>query len=157
MKIVILGSGLQGTLYSVRLASAGHAVTLIARGRRAMELRTHGAIVEHALTGEHVQMGLPVLEELQVGQDADLCLVTVRRALLGAAPGLPERGILLRATCQARNPGDGGFGSRRPCARPFGPNAALAATQCRNRNHGRPAEIGGLWRRKYGALVTSAG
>jgi 2-dehydropantoate 2-reductase len=95
VKIVILGSGLQGTLYGVRLASAGHAVTLIARGRRATELRTHGAIIEHALTGEQVQMALPVVEELQAGQDADLCLVTVRREQLdGALPALAgARGV----------------------------------------------------------------
>lgn len=34
MKIVIFGTGTQGTLYGVRLALAGHAVTLIARHAR---------------------------------------------------------------------------------------------------------------------------
>ena len=64
MRIVVLGSGVKGTLYGVRLASAGHAVTLIARGRRAAELRAHGAVIELAFTGQRVTMTLPVVNEL---------------------------------------------------------------------------------------------
>jgi 2-dehydropantoate 2-reductase len=94
VRIVVLGSGTQGTLYGVRLASAGHTVTLVARGRRAEELRTHGAVIEHALTGERTKMTLPVAEELGA-QQADLCLVTVRREQLeGVLPVLAEaRGV----------------------------------------------------------------
>ena len=36
MTIVILGAGVQGTLYGVRLARAGHSVTFVARGKRAV-------------------------------------------------------------------------------------------------------------------------
>lgn len=95
MKIVIFGAGTQGTLYGVRLASAGHAITLIARGRRAEELRTHGAVIEHALTGRRAGMALTVTERLRPDDAADLCLVTVRREQLGAAlPALAEaRGV----------------------------------------------------------------
>jgi hypothetical protein len=39
MRIMILGAGVQGTLYGVRLARAGHDVTLIARGKRVEELQ----------------------------------------------------------------------------------------------------------------------
>ena len=79
MKIVILGAGMQGTLYGVRLARAGHSVTLIARGRRAEELRNHGAVIEHGLTGRREVEQLPVCERLNADMRANLCLITVRR------------------------------------------------------------------------------
>jgi ketopantoate reductase len=51
VKIMILGAGVQGTLYAVRLARAGHDVTLIARGARAAELHAQGAVIEELLSG----------------------------------------------------------------------------------------------------------
>jgi ketopantoate reductase len=48
VNIVVFGAGMQGTLYGVRLASAGHRVILVARGQRAAELRRRGAVIEHA-------------------------------------------------------------------------------------------------------------
>ena len=95
MRIVILGAGMQGTFYGARLALAGHAVTLIARGRRAAELRAQGAVIEDALTGKRQAISLPVSAALSSGMQAELCVVTVRREQLGgvlaelkAAPGL---------------------------------------------------------------------
>ena len=82
MTIVVLGAGVQGTLYGVRLALRGHAVTLVARGRRAAELRQQGAVIEHALSGQRQAIRLPVTEELNPDLQADLCLVTVRREQL---------------------------------------------------------------------------
>lgn len=79
MNIIVLGAGMQGTLYGVRLARAGHAVTLIARGRRAEELRDYGAVIEHGLTGRREVEQLPVRERLDADMRADLCLITVRR------------------------------------------------------------------------------
>jgi 2-dehydropantoate 2-reductase len=81
-RIIILGAGVQGTLYGVRLAHAGHEVTIAARGGRAEELRTNGAIIEHALTGRNQAVQLPVIEKITPALDADLCLVTVRREQL---------------------------------------------------------------------------
>ncbi len=82
MKIVILGAGVQGTLYGVRLARAGHDVTLVARGLRAKELRAQGAVIQHAITGRRDTVHLPVSEMLSSDAHADLCLVTVRREQL---------------------------------------------------------------------------
>ena len=82
MRIVVLGAGMQGTLYGVRLASAGHSVVLVARGKRAAELRRFGAVVEHALSGERRIVTLPVVETLSAEKHGDLCLVTVRREQL---------------------------------------------------------------------------
>jgi 2-dehydropantoate 2-reductase len=93
MKIVVLGAGVQGTLYGVRLARAGHDVALVARGLRARELRAQGAVIQHAITGRRDTVHLPVLEILSSDVHADLCLVTVRREQLPAV--LPD---LARAT-----------------------------------------------------------
>lgn len=79
MKIIVLGAGVQGTLYGVRLARAGHDVTLIARGTRAAELRLRGAVIEEALTGRTDTVQLPVSERLSPDANADVCLVVVRR------------------------------------------------------------------------------
>ena len=64
MRIMILGAGVQGTFYGVRLARAGHDVTLIARGKRVAELRQRGAVIEDALSARTVRVQLPVTERL---------------------------------------------------------------------------------------------
>ena len=85
MTIFILGAGVQGTLYGVRLARAGHKVTLVARGKRAEELRAQGAIVENVVTGRRDNLQLPVVEKLAPDTCADLCFVFVRREQIEAA------------------------------------------------------------------------
>ena len=85
MRVLILGAGVQGTLFGVWLARAGHDVTLIARGARAQQLRTQGAAIENALTGVRDCVQLPVIERLDPDANADICLVTVRREQLAAA------------------------------------------------------------------------
>ena len=79
MRIMILGAGFQGTLYGVRLARAGHDVTLIARRQRARELRQQGAVTQDALSGRIETVQLPVIERLTPELRADLCVVTIRR------------------------------------------------------------------------------
>jgi 2-dehydropantoate 2-reductase len=82
MKIIILGAGVHGTLYGVRLARGGHDVSLIARGHRAEELRAQGATVRNAFTGALDNIQLPVAESLLPEMSADLCFVFVRREQL---------------------------------------------------------------------------
>jgi glycine/D-amino acid oxidase-like deaminating enzyme len=48
MKIVVLGTGVQGTLCGVRLARAGHDVTLIERGGPAID-KAAGSRNDHAV------------------------------------------------------------------------------------------------------------
>jgi 2-dehydropantoate 2-reductase len=79
LRIVIFGAGVQGTVFAVRLALAGHHVTLISRGARAKELLHAGAIIENAETSRIYTKVLPVLESLPPDLPADICLVTVRR------------------------------------------------------------------------------
>jgi 2-dehydropantoate 2-reductase len=82
MRIIVLGAGVQGTLFGVRLAAAGHSVVLVARGLRAAQLRRTGAVIEHALSGKRQVATLQVVESLGSDPRADLCLVTVRREQL---------------------------------------------------------------------------
>jgi ketopantoate reductase len=79
LKIVILGAGVQGTVFAVRLAMVGHQVTLVSRPDRARELRQGGAVIQDAETMRICTKVLPVLEKLQTDFAADMCLVTVRR------------------------------------------------------------------------------
>jgi len=92
-KIVVLGAGVQGTVFGVRLAQRGNEVTLIARPDRAQELRQFGATIQNADTSETTTISLPVMERLASDCSADFCLVTVRREQIAAV--LPD---LARAT-----------------------------------------------------------
>jgi len=89
-----LGAGVQGTLYGVHLARAEHEVALVARGRRAVELRSLGAVVEDALSGQTDTANLPVVDALAPDTQADLCFITVRReqmmAVLPACAAAPN-------------------------------------------------------------------
>ena len=84
MKIVVLGAGVQGTVFAVRLAQAGHAVTLIARPERAAELHNSGAAIQDLKTLQSSTLALPILERLPLDLAADVCLVTVRREQIEA-------------------------------------------------------------------------
>ena len=48
MRIVVVGSGVIGSIYGGRLARSGHDVTLLARGQRLADLRAHGLVLEDA-------------------------------------------------------------------------------------------------------------
>jgi hypothetical protein len=50
MRIVVLGAGVIGTVYAGGQARAGHQIGVMARGRRAEELRGAGLIPENAET-----------------------------------------------------------------------------------------------------------
>jgi 2-dehydropantoate 2-reductase len=91
MKIVVLGAGVQGTVFAVRLALAGHQVTLVSQPDRATELRHRGATIQNAETLRICTQVLPVLEKLPPDFPADICLVTVRREQIESVlPSLAE-------------------------------------------------------------------
>ena len=85
MKVVIFGAGVQGTVYGVRFARAGHEVTFVATHERAIELRRSGATIRNAETSRNISAHVTVLEELPVDCNADMCFVTVRREQLNNA------------------------------------------------------------------------
>jgi 2-dehydropantoate 2-reductase len=97
LKIVILGAGVQGTVFAVRLGLAGHHVTLVSRAARATELRDTGATIQDAETSRIYTKVLPVLESLPRDLSADFCLVAVRREQIKAVlSGLAEAVAILR-------------------------------------------------------------
>jgi 2-dehydropantoate 2-reductase len=104
LKIVILGAGAQGTVFAVRLALAGHHVTLVSRAARATELRQTGATIQDAETSRIYTKVLPVLESLPRDFPADFCLVTVRREQIKAVlPGLAEAVAIPRVVFLGNN------------------------------------------------------
>lgn len=46
MRLLIFGAGVLGSFYAVKLLAAGHDVTVLARGRRAAQLRADGLVVQ---------------------------------------------------------------------------------------------------------------
>jgi 2-dehydropantoate 2-reductase len=91
MEIAVFGAGVQGTLYAERLARVGHHVTIIARGRRAAELRRLGLIIRNASSGRTESLSLPIQETLPNDLRAALCFVFVRREQIEAAVAALER------------------------------------------------------------------
>jgi 2-dehydropantoate 2-reductase len=78
MRIVVVGPGVIGSIYGGLLARSGHDVTLVARGQRLADLRTHGLVLEGADSGQRTEISLPVVAELSPDDHYDLVLVPVR-------------------------------------------------------------------------------
>lgn len=79
MKILVFGAGKIGSVYAARLLEAGNAVTVIARGQRASDLRENGILLEDCVRGEIRSIPVQVSEKLSNSEEYDLVLVTVRR------------------------------------------------------------------------------
>ena len=51
MRVLVYGAGVIGTLYAARLQESGQLVTVLARGRRLADIRTHGLALEDVVSG----------------------------------------------------------------------------------------------------------
>lgn len=78
MNILVYGSGVIGSVYAARLQEAGHRVSLLARGQRAVSLRTHGIQLENAVNGRKTTTQVSIVEQLAPTDRYDVVLVTVR-------------------------------------------------------------------------------
>ncbi|BCL81488.1 2-dehydropantoate 2-reductase [Ktedonobacteria bacterium brp13] len=78
MDILIYGAGVIGSVYAARLQEAGYNISLLARGQRAVALRTHGIQLEDASTGRRTTTRVSVVEHLAPTDSYDVVLVTVR-------------------------------------------------------------------------------
>jgi len=93
MRIVVVGAGVIDSVYAGRLAAAGHAVTLLARGPRLSDLETHGLVLEDAESGWRSTVPLRVTAQSSPTDRYDLVIVTVRfDQLAGVLPALREIG-----------------------------------------------------------------
>lgn len=84
MKLLVFGAGVIGSLYAAKLREAGHTVTILARGRRAADLRVHGIVLEDATTRIRTTTPVDVIERLAHHDAYDLLMVVVRNDQLGA-------------------------------------------------------------------------
>ncbi len=94
-RILVFGAGVIGSIYALRLAKAGHAVTVLARGDRLESLRRSGLRIRNVFTGEAESAAVEILEELAPDAAFDLALVALRSgqvlgalSRLGAMPGI---------------------------------------------------------------------
>jgi 2-dehydropantoate 2-reductase len=78
MYILVYGAGVIGSVYAARLKAAGYNVSLLARGQRAVSLRTHGIQLENASTGKKTTTQVAVVEQLAPTDRYDVVIVTVR-------------------------------------------------------------------------------
>ena len=85
MKLLVFGVGVLGSLYAAKLRRAGHTVAVLARGQRAVDLQTHGIVLEQATTGAREATPVTVLEHLDPDDPYDFILVVVRKEQLASA------------------------------------------------------------------------
>ena len=77
MRLLIFGAGVLGSFYALKLLACGHDVTVLARGRRASQLRADGLVVqEHGRINRHAHVS--VIETLAPEAAYDYVLVLVR-------------------------------------------------------------------------------
>ena len=78
MDILVYGAGVVGSVYAARLQRAGYNVSLLARGQRAVSLRTYGIQLENVSTGKKTTTQVAVVEQLAPTDRYDVVIVTVR-------------------------------------------------------------------------------
>ena len=77
MRLLIFGAGVLGTFYAAKLQAFGHDVTILARGRRAVQVRNDGLVVQERGRG-CLRARPSVIETLGPDQSYDYVLVLVR-------------------------------------------------------------------------------
>jgi 2-dehydropantoate 2-reductase len=85
MKILVFGAGVIGSVYGGALARSGHSVTMLARGHRLTDLRSHGLVLEEAESGRREVLAVGVVDVVPPDAPYDLVLVAVRADQLSAA------------------------------------------------------------------------
>lgn len=76
MRLLVVGAGVLGSQYAVRLQDAGHDVAILARGTRAEHLERDGVRIAHGRAGSVRQVRVPVVARPTGAYD--LILVVVR-------------------------------------------------------------------------------
>lgn len=66
-------------MYAAWLKQSGQDVTILARRKRFKDIKEHGSVLEHALTGKRDVVIVPVVEHLHEDDAYDLIVVLVRK------------------------------------------------------------------------------
>jgi 2-dehydropantoate 2-reductase len=85
VRFTVFGAGAIGTLLAAKLAEAGHAVTVVARGARRQQVDSKGLVLRARRSGEIRVVRVTAHERLADAPEADFILVTVRAQQLDAA------------------------------------------------------------------------
>jgi 2-dehydropantoate 2-reductase len=97
MRIAVVGVGCIGSVVAAKLSRAGHAVSLVARGKRGQQLREHGLRVRLHGSQAVDTYRLSTFEQVAAARDAELLLVCVQaqqvEALLPALVAHPAQRI----------------------------------------------------------------
>jgi 2-dehydropantoate 2-reductase len=78
MRILVVGAGVIGSIYAGKLLQAGHAVVMLARGRRLSDMPADGLVLREAESGQRTQLSVPTLSSPDTEERCDLVLVPVR-------------------------------------------------------------------------------
>jgi len=78
MKILIIGAGVLGSRYAVALQEAGHSITILARGHRLQDIRSHGIVLQSLNSTKFQQAEVDTIETLGAQEKFDLALVLIR-------------------------------------------------------------------------------
>ena len=78
-KILVYGAGVLGSVYAGKLHQAGYEVTLLARGKRWVELQEQGLVLVKDGATKLEQMPVRVIDQLAPDDAYDLVLVIVRK------------------------------------------------------------------------------
>lgn len=78
MRILCYGAGVIGSVLSVRLARAGHDVTVVDRGERLDQVRRDGLVIRDGISGVVERASVAVAPSLGPDDPYDLALVPVR-------------------------------------------------------------------------------
>ena len=78
MNILVYGAGIIGSVYAAQLQEAGYNISLLARGQRAISLRTHGILLENVLTKQQTTTRVIIVDHLVPTDSYDMVIVTVR-------------------------------------------------------------------------------
>jgi len=119
MNFVIVGAGALGSIYAAYLARAGHQVSLIARGARAVALARHGI----GIVGEEVFTArCDIVTQPETVQQADVVIVAIKTYDTAQALA-PLRGLKVKSALSVQN----GVLKNQQLSDVFGPQATLGA------------------------------
>jgi 2-dehydropantoate 2-reductase len=79
MRILVLGAGPLGCLYTHLLSQAGKDVTLLARGRRYDWIKANGLVLLDEFTSIRATSVVPVVDELKEDDEYELVIVLIRK------------------------------------------------------------------------------